>query len=186
MAFKTLLSYWSGLQKRERYVVGAGLVGVFLVLVSHFVLLPFIEARDRMTRSIQRQEKVLKELIALNAQYRGLKGGTEDIRKVMARKNLDFTMSSRLDRILNETDMKSYVQDFQSAKSPAMNGYNLIRTEIKINRVKMDQLIKFLHLVESPEYGIRIEQLSIAKTPAETEYLSATLALKTYEKHSSG
>jgi len=186
MPFKTLLSYWSGLQKRERYVAGAGLVGVFLLLFSYFALLPFIEARGKMARSIQRQEKVLQELISLNEQYRHLKGGTEAPRQGMGQSNLDFSMSSRLERILTETEMKSCVQDFQSTKSPAREGHRIIRTELKINKVKMEQLIKFLYRVESPEYGMRIEQLSIVKTPTETEYLNATVTLKAYESKSAG
>jgi general secretion pathway protein M len=182
MRFKTLVSYWSGLQKRERYVFGAGLIGMFLLISINFAILPFFEAKNKITRSIQRQEKVLNELNDLNVQYRSLKGGSESLRKVIAGRNPDFTIASHLDGILNETDTKSSIQDFQSAKLPAAEGYNLIRTEIKLGKVKMDQLIKFLYLVESPEYGIQIEQISIAKTPAETEYLNAALTLKTYEK----
>jgi general secretion pathway protein M len=182
MRFNPFVSYWSGLQKRERYIFGGGLIGLFLLLSINFAILPFFEARSKITRSIQRQEKVLKELNALNAQYRSLKGGSESLRRVIAGRNPDFKIASHLDGILNETDTKSCIQDFQSSKLPAAEGYNLIRTEIKLGRVKMDQLIKFLYLVESPEYGIRIEQVSIAKTPAETEYLNASLTLKTYEK----
>lgn len=186
MPFKTLLSYWSGLQKRERYVAGAGLAGLFLLLLGYFAVLPFIEARSKVTRSIQRQEKVLQELISLNEQYRHLKGGTDASRQGTSQSNLDLSLSSRLERILTETEMKSCVQDFQSTKSPAREGHRIIRTELKINKVKMEQLIKFLYRVESPEYGMRIEQLSIVKTPAETEYLNATVTLKAYEKKSAG
>jgi len=185
MFFKAFFSYWSSLQKRERYVSGVGLLCLFLLLSTYYVLFPFLEARNKMTRSISRQETVLQELTALNTKYRSLKGGTNALRKVMQQRNADFTMASHLDRIINETDIKSSIQDFQSTKSPATDGYNLIRTEIKISRVTMDQLIKFLYLAESPEFGIRIEQIVIAKIPVETQYLSASLSLKTYEKASS-
>ncbi len=180
MSIKSLISYWSGLQKRERYVVGAGLVGLFLLLFSYFVLLPFFEAKNMLTRSIQRQEKVLQELISLNEQYSHLKGEGVDRRKGTSQSDPDLPMSSRLDKILTETDMKSCVSDFQTTKSVTKERH-LIRTELKINRVKMDQLIKFLSFVESPGNGMRIEQISISKTPAETEYLNATVTLKTYE-----
>ncbi len=185
MFFKTFMPYWSGLRQRERIVLGGGLICLFLLLLTHFILLPFFEARDKMTRSIARQEKVLQELTELKAQYQSLKGGTDVLRQVMERRSPDFTMASHLDRIINETDMKSCIQDFQSTKSQAGEGYDLTRTEIKIARVTMDQLIQFLYLAESPEYGIWIEQISIAGGPAETGFLSATLALKTYEKTSS-
>ncbi|OPY87513.1 MAG: General secretion pathway, M protein [Syntrophus sp. PtaU1.Bin208] len=181
MSIKSLLSYWSGLQKRERYVVGAGLVGLFLLLFSYFVLLPFFEAKNKLARSIQHQEKVLQEMLSLNEQYRHLKGEGADPRKQTSQSDPDLPMSSRLDKILTETDMKSCVSDFQTTKSGARERH-LIRTELKINRVKMDQLIKFLSFVESPGSGMRIEQIFISKTPAETEYLNATVTLKTYEE----
>lgn len=184
MFFKAFSSYWSGLQKRERFVCAGGLLCLFLLLFFYYVLFPFLEARNKMTRSIQRQEKVLQELAALKVQYDSLKGGAEALGKVMIRRNPDFTMASHLDGVINEAGMKSSIQDFQSTKSPATGGYNLIRTEIKIARVTPDQLIKFLYLAESPEYGIRIEQIAIMKNPTEAQYLSATVALKTYEKTS--
>lgn len=186
MPFKTFLSYWSSLQKRERYVAAGGAACLVLLLTAHFILLPFLEARSKMTRSISRQEKVLKELSALNAQYHGLRGGTEDFEKVVASRDPAFTMASHLDKIINETEMKSSIQDFQSTKSPAAAGYQLIRTEIKIGQVTMDQLIKFLYLAERPETGIRIEQLTITKTAGGNETLTAALALKTYERKPAG
>ena len=138
-----------------------------------------------MTRSISRQEKVLQELTALNTQYQSLKGGRDLLQQVMARRNPDFTMASHLERIINETNMKSCIQDFQSTKLPGAKGYDLTRTEIKITRVTMKQLIPFLYLAESAEYGIWIEQIAITKNPADASYLNATVALKTYEKTSS-
>jgi general secretion pathway protein M len=184
MPFKSLISYWSGLRKRERYVAGAGLAGVLLILFCLLVLMPFLEARDKLSHSIKRQEKVLQELISLDEQYRRLKGSKAPSHGT-GRGDSDFALSSRLDGILKEADLKSQVQDFQTTRSSVKN-HHVVRTEIRINRVKMDQLMKFLYLAELPEHGMRIDQISITRTPAETEYLNAAVTLKTYGKKPSG
>ncbi|MDY0187587.1 MAG: type II secretion system protein GspM [Syntrophus sp. (in: bacteria)] len=184
MPFKNLLSYWSGLRKRERYVAGAGLAGVLLLLFCFLVLMPVLEARDKLSRSIKRQENVLQKLISLDEQYRRLKGSKAPSYGT-GRGVSDFAMSSRLDSILREADLKSRVQDFQTIRSSVKN-HHVIRTEIRITRIKMDQLMKFLYLAELPGHGMRIDQISITRTPAETEYLNAAVTLKTYGKKPSG
>lgn len=185
MFFKAFFSYWSRMQKRERLVCGAGLLCLVL-LFFYYLLFPFFEAKEKTARSIQKQEKTLQELAVLKAQYETLKGGTEAMGKVMTKRIPDFTMASHLDAAINEAGMKSSIQDFQSTKLPAMGGYHLIRTEIKIAAVTSEQLVKFLYLAESPENGVRIEQIAIMKNPKEAQFLGATVVLKTYEKTASG
>jgi uncharacterized membrane protein YsdA (DUF1294 family) len=87
--------FWDKLTKSQRYYLMAGAAFVVVFLVFQLVIFPLWDAREKMTHSIRVNEKALKEMAVLGAEYGVLKQRAEAVQRVLAARAQDFTLFSR-------------------------------------------------------------------------------------------
>lgn len=169
------------LEKREKYIL---LFGVFFVLgfiVLQAMVLPYIDARQTMTRSLSRNESELVDIQLLRQEYLELKSRQGDIEKRLTERTPGFSLFSFLEEQAAATKVKNSVTYMKPSANEIDEGFNESIVEMKMERVTLDQLVAFLVKIESEEKIVSIQRISIQENGQEEGLLDTVLSIKTFE-----
>ena len=169
------------LEKREKYIL---LFGVFFVLgfiVLQAMVLPYVDARQTMTRSLSRNETELVDIQLLRQEYLELKSRQGDIEKRLTERTPGFSLFSFLEEQAAATKVKNSVTYMKPTANEIDEGFNESIVEMKMERVTLDQLVAFLLKIESEEKIVSIQRISIQENNQEEGLLDTVLSIKTFE-----
>ncbi len=173
--------FWDQLTRSQRTTFTAVLVLVGAALLIQFAVVPYIEARKKVRRSIAVNEKVIRELRTLGAEFGLIRERSERIRQVIERRPPGFALISHLERRAGEAGVKTNLRSMNPLPSLPTGNYEEIAVEMKMDKLTMKQLTDFLYLAESPEELIRVRKISLAKMKENPEYMSALIQIFTYQ-----
>jgi hypothetical protein len=173
--------FWDQLTKSQKLTVTAGLVLAGAILLIQFAVVPYIEARQNVRRAIAANEKVLRELGLLGAEYGVLRQRSEEIRRVIERRPPGFALISYLEKRAGEAAVKTNIRSMNPLPSASAGTYEETAVEMKMDKLTMKQLTDFFYLAESPEEMIRVRRISLVKMKESPEYLSALIQMFTYQ-----
>ena len=169
------------LTKREKYYVFAGVSFILTFLVIQFALFPFFEAGAKSKRSVQTNEKALKEIILLSSEYRTLKAGSRDIQKALAGRPKSFTLFSFLEKQAGRAGVKANIKHMKPSTSTTTGPYKESSVEMKLEDITLKQLVEYLHLVESQKDVVKVKRISVKQSKGSPEYLTALIQVITYK-----
>ncbi|MCP4682625.1 MAG: hypothetical protein GY864_09855 [Desulfobacterales bacterium] len=168
------------LAKREKYFVTIGACAIAVFFLFQFLIFPFFEKKERIRKGIITKELALKEIVILNADYNALKRGPQRIRNILAGRQTGFTLFSFLERAGNEAGIKDHIKYLKPSVSQG-TGYKESLVEMKLEGITLQQLVKYLYLVESPGEVIFIKRLSVKENKKLDGYLDAVLQAFTFQ-----
>jgi len=169
------------LTKRERLYVSLGASLITAFLVFQFVLLPFVNAKEKVRHSIEVQKKALEEIVALRSEYRTLRVDSGNIGAILARRSQGFTLFSFLEGHAGKAGIKSNIKYMKPSSSTDTTPYKESSVEMSLEDITLKQLVEYLYLVESPENLVRIKRLSVKQSKGDPEYLTALIHVVTYQ-----
>jgi general secretion pathway protein M len=169
------------LTNREKYYVAGGLFLLILFLVVQLVLIPFIDAKEQARSSVTANEKALKEIYSLSAEYKAMQGGSLDVKDALTRRPKDFTLFSFLENQAGTAGVKQNIQYMKPSTSIETGPYTESSVEMKLDQITLKQLVEYLHLVESTKYLVSVKRISVKQTKGAEEYLTALIHLITYQ-----
>jgi hypothetical protein len=172
--------FWDQLTKSQKLTVTAGVIVAGALLLVQFALIPYGEYRQNVRSAITANQKVLRELGALGAEYAILRQRSEEIRGVVSRRPPEFALLTYLEKRAGDAGLKGNIRSMNQLKSTLTEAYEEAGVEMKLDRLTMKQLTDFLYLSEVPEEMIRIRRISIARMKESPEYLTALIQFFTY------
>ena len=169
------------LEKREKYILLFGIFFVVGFIVLQAMVLPYVEARQTMTRSLSRNESELVDIQLLRQEYLELKSRQGDIEKRLTARTPGFSLFSFLEEQAAATKVKNSVTYMKPTANEIDEGFNESIVEMKMERVTLDQLVAFLVKIESEEKIVSIQRISIQENGQEEGLLDTVLSIKTFE-----
>ncbi len=169
------------LEKREKWILLFGIFFVTGFIVLQAIVLPYMEARKTMTRSLSRNESELVGIELLRQEYLDLKSRQGDIEKRLAERTPGFSLFSFLEEQAAATKVKNRVTYMKPTANEIDEGFNESIVEMKMERVTLDQLVAFLVKIESEEKIVSIQRISIQENGQEDGLLDSVLSIKTFE-----
>ena len=169
------------LKKREKVMlyVAAGFIGLFVIV--QFVIFPVIDKRTRLKRAITAKTKVLSELQVLATEFNTIRQRSDDARNRIAAKKKGFTLFSFLDRIAGETRLKDRIAYMKpSTSSPKDSPYKISAVEMKLQAITLEQLILYLHKVETDANAIHIKRISIVRAGKAKGHINAVMEIESF------
>ncbi|WP_136806699.1 type II secretion system protein GspM [Desulfosediminicola flagellatus] len=166
---------------RERLLVlGAGLA-ILGVLFYHFILSPYIEARHRLIKSVELQERELVEIQLLKQEYSELRIEEGGIKANLAKRAKGFTLFTFLDQQAEKSQVKELIKYMKPSVISAEGGsLEESVVELKLQDVTLEQLVRFLNLTESEKNVVSIKRLSIQVSAKKQGYLDVILQIVTF------
>ena len=160
------------------YIAG-GFIGLFVI--AHVIVFPVLEKRARLERSLEDRTRILAELEVLATEFNTIKQRSDNTRQRIAAKKKGFTLFSFLDRIAGETRLKDHIAYMKpSTLSPKGSPYKISLVEMKLQTITLEQLVLYLHRVETDENAIHIKRISIVKTGKAKGHINAVMEIESF------
>jgi general secretion pathway protein M len=177
-----VLSKLKKLNKREKYIVygAAGLIVILIII--QFIVTPFFERKERMKRNLQAKITMLGEMRQWQSEFKALKKNTQISKSRFARRQKGFTLFSFLDNLAGTAGIKDRISYMKPSKTAQKDStYKISRVEMKLDEITLNQLLTYLHGVETSENMVDIKKLSITKKDKKQEFITVVMQVETVE-----
>ncbi len=177
-----VLSRLKKLNKHEKYIVyGAGGL-IALLIIIQFIVTPFFERKARMKRNLQAKTAILAEMQQLQFEYQGLKKNSQISKSRFDRRQKGFTLFSFLDKLAGKAGIKDRISYMKPSKTVEKDStYKISRVEMKLDGITLEQLVTYLHGIETSDNMVDISKLSITKKEKNQELIIVVMQVETLE-----
>ena len=170
------------LNKREKYSLYAAAVIICLFVLIKFVVFPFFDKRERVTRAIQVKTEMLEEMLVLKSKHDAISNRADLSKLRFAKREKNFTLFSLLEKLAGKAAIKDHIVYMKPSTSVSKNSqYKVSSVEIKVQDVTLKELISYLYMVETTDNNVFINRLSISKTGGQEDFINAVLKVETIE-----
>jgi general secretion pathway protein M len=177
-----LLLRFKKLNKRERYIILGAVCVLAMLGIMQFIVTPFFEKKEQMKESLKSRQGMLAEMQQWQAEFKALKKDTQISTSRFARRSKGFTLYSFMNQLAAQAGVKDRVTYMKPTKGVQKNGgYRLSRVEMKLDAVTLDQLVTYLHGVETSENMVDVKKLSITKKDKTQGLISVVMQVETAE-----
>lgn len=156
-----LVQYYLGLSPREQRIVAAGLLFVSVMLVYSIVLNPMFESNALLNRKIEKKEQELSEMMRLRSSIDQDRGGMEQIKRIIEQRPPGFSVFAYLEQIAAKAEMKDKIIYIKPQRETPVGPFRESLAEIKLDRIELEALTRFLYRIESSEDLLYIKNLKI-------------------------
>jgi len=169
------------LAKREKYFVTTATCLIAVFFLFQFLIFPFLEKRERLSKGIKTREEGLREIAALSAEYQEYKNYSESMKTALVKRKEGFTLFSFLENAAGEAQVKEHINYMKPSSTKGTGPYEELMVEMKLENITIDQLINYLYRIEDPVELIFIKRISISDSKKEEGYLDSVLQVMTFE-----
>ncbi|HEU18530.1 MAG TPA: hypothetical protein ENO00_03990 [Deltaproteobacteria bacterium] len=166
--------------KREKFYVLTGTSAVVLFLLIQFLLLPLFDAKAKMKRSIHVNERRLKEITELSADYQTFRDNADYITTALTRRDKDFTLFSFLEKQAGRAGVKTNITYMKPSTATDTGPYRESSVEMKLEEITLKQLVDYLYFIESPRELVQVKRISIKQSSRSQQYLTVLIHALTY------
>lgn len=170
------------LQKREKIILYAagGVIAVLLIL--EIIIFPIIDRKENLGKQIVERTKALEEMQQLKAEYSSLTRNLVSNEAQLKNRPSGFTLFSFLDTLAGQSGIKQNIIYMKPSTTNVKGSpYTLSIVEMKIDSLTMDQLVTFLHGVETSPNMVWVKRLSLTKGEKNNELINSILQVETYQ-----
>jgi type II secretory pathway component PulM len=174
---------WDRLSRSQRYIAIGGGIALLVAILLELIVFPVQDAHKRAQSALRSNQRILKEIVPLSAEYRRLKQDLAQIEGLVAARPVSFNLFSHVERKTGEAAVKPLVKSMNPIRTAALVGpYEETAVDIKIETITLKQLVSFLYLVESPAELVRVKSLTVTRSKEKAGYLNAALQVVAYER----
>lgn len=159
--------------------MATGFIGLFLIV--QFVVFPLFDKNKRLQRVLQVNTHTISEIQSLAAELSLLQQQSESARKQIAGKKATFTLFSFLDQIAGKTRLKDRIAYMKpSTTAPKNSPFKISTVEMKLQAITIEQLVAYLHKVETSENEVHLKRISIVKTGKDKGLVTAIMEIESF------
>jgi type II secretory pathway component PulM len=169
------------LEPRERMFVRIGVVFLACFFLLQFVISPYLDARQRLARSLAVKKADLEKIVQLQKEYRRLRpAGGADFRPVG--QTAGFSLFSFVEEQAVHAKIKQQILSMKPTTAETDDHAHVQESivEMKLQKITLGQLVGFLRLIESPQKEVMVRHISIQES-GET-YLDVIMQIVTVVK----
>ena len=170
------------LSKREKTALGIGIGFVGIFVFVQVVIFPFMDARERLLRSLASYTTSYNEIYNLRLKYLELQHRADNSKAQFGRRQRGFTLFSFLDKLAGQVGIKERITYMKPSSTKQKDApYSLSLVEMKLNGITMEQITKFLYQIETSPNMIHVRRLSLNKQEEKEGLLDVILQVETFE-----
>ncbi len=168
------------LNKREQYGVGAAGIAIVIFIILKIMVFPLFDKKERLTRSLSAQTRALEEIIGLQQEYEQITQNARFTKSRIGKRKRGFTLFSFLDGLAGRSGVKQNIVYMKPSTSTSKNTpYKMSLVELKLQSITIEQLVAYLHGVESSGKMLTVKRISISKSDKAKERINSILLVET-------
>lgn len=164
------------LSTREKHIVIGGSILSFLFICIQFIYLPAYDKRNTLEKTLAAEQTNLERIKIMQREYALLSPDIAKGSSLVPKRNNKFTLFSFLDRKAATAKVKDNIE-YMKPHTRDLDGAPFILSivKLKLSRVVLKDLIRFIRVVESSGKGIWFSSISITKSGKERQVLDVTV-----------
>jgi general secretion pathway protein M len=174
-------TFWAKLDEKQRNLVAGTAIFVLIALILEIAVFPFWEAKAKLTKAIQVNQKKLNEMSKLDAEFTLQEAAMAKIKRAMSARSADFTLFAYLEKKATQANVRGRIKQMNSSKGIQSVSLEESLIDMKLEKITIKQLTDFLYFVESPADLVRIKRMTINKMKESPEYLSAQMQISSFQ-----
>jgi len=174
-------TFWAKLDERQRYLVAGTAIFVLIALLLEIAVFPFREAKEKLTKAVQVNQKKLNEVIKLDAEFTSQEAAIAQIQKSMSARSADFTLFAYLEKKATQANVKERIKQMNSSRGIQSASFEESLIDMKLDKITIKQLTDFLYFAESQADLVKIKRITINKMKESPEYLSAQIQISSFQ-----
>lgn len=174
------MNIYKNLSTQDKKTLQTGSVIVAIIIFLFFVIMPLKDKENSYKSQITREEKTAEEVASMTRRYAELKKNLEGLKKSARNENSDFTLFSFLDEAASASKLKEHIKAMKPSIQPR-DEYTESTVVVELEDVAIDELTKYLHIIESSDYNLRINKADIKPRYSNPESLAVTLHISYIE-----
>ncbi len=149
--------------RHERRIVILGTGAVLLFAVVRFAVFPLLDGQRILARRVAAGEQALARLRTLAAEYRDLAAAAPDPAAVLAERQADFSLLSFLEDKAQAAGIRDRIAGMKPAPLDDANGYRGTVVSLRLEGLRLADLVRFLELTERPEEAVYVRRLAVRR-----------------------
>lgn len=174
-------TFWGKLDAKQQKLVAGTATFVLIALILEIAVFPFWEAKAKLTKSIQANQKKLSEIEKLDAEFASQEAAMARIKSALSMRNSDFTLFAYLEKKAIQAKVRGRIKQMNSSKGIQSISLEELLIDMKLEKITIKQLTDFLYFVESPADLVKIKKITINKMKESPEYLNAQLQISSFQ-----
>jgi len=173
----------SNLQRRERLFLLGGAIVLVVLLVYIGIVKPYRRSIERLETRISAREHQLQEVHALQQEFLQLKQQTAEIEKRVADSGR-FSLIAFLEETALEIASRDNLVYLRPQAKAQLDELAEESLEIKLEKIRLDQLVKLLYATETADTLLKIKSLRSKARFDDPTLLDVVLVIAAYGKAS--
>ena len=103
-------TFWDKLDKKQRNLVAGAAIFVLIALILEIAVFPFWEAKAKLTKAIQINQKKLTEISKLDAEFTSQEATMARIKSALSTRSADFTLFSYLEKKATQANVRGRIK----------------------------------------------------------------------------
>lgn len=167
------------LDTRERLTLLVGGVFLLLVMVWLLVLDPYFNAINSLDRRVEGQLRNLERIESMRYQIDELR---QQLAVVESRQRSSRPLFSRVENLTVQTGIRDQLLSMRPQPDSVQEGFRQQLVELRLERITLSQLVRFLHAAEYNSSGIQVRSLRVRPRFDDRSQLDVNLVLMSLER----
>ena len=150
-------------------------------MILEIAVFPFREAKEKLTKAVQINQKKLNEISRLDAEFTLQEAAIARIKRAMSARSADFTLFAYLEKKATQANVRGRIKYMNSSRGGQSASFEESIIDMKLDKITIKQLTDFLYFAESPADLVKIKKIAISKMKESPEYLSAQLQISSFQ-----
>jgi general secretion pathway protein M len=179
---KTVAQYFNKLNAREKAIVVLGLAGAIVIIVYGSVISPYAERYTSLNRMITQKETQYNDILKLRSDYFFLKKEYKELEKGASKAKEGFSPLTFMEGVSTQAKIKDKIISMKPSIIPMGDDYRESSIEIKMERVVLEHIMRYLHIIEGSEYPLKIKNLHVKSRFDDPGLMDASVTVSFFEK----
>jgi general secretion pathway protein M len=170
---------FSQLSRRDRKALTVGGIVVLVTILVFGLILPYREAMSRLDSRIAARQKQVREVQTLQQEYRMLQRQLAEARSRLSR-STGFSLFSFIESQTARVATKENLIYMRPQQTANREGGREESVEIKLEKLRLDQLVQFLYGIESADAYLQVGNLRVRTRFDDRSLLDATMTISSF------
>lgn len=173
----------ANLSQREKVILALGAAVVLATLVFLGVISPYRQAMARLDTQIASRQRQMRKVQALRSEFLALQRQQARVDARMAR-GRDFSLFSFVENITAQVASKENLVYMRPQPTAVQDGIREKSVEIKLEKIRLDQLVRLLYAIDSADACLQVKNLRIKTRFGNKSLLDTVLTISSYGRTS--
>lgn len=170
------------LSLRERVMVIAGGLFLFILLIYTTAIEPMIDRMQRLDRLAAGKQSAIQELAAIREEYVGVHAQAIQIDRAIDEVSGTFSLLAFLEEIATDVHIKSQIVAMRPQAALPSSEYRENSVEVKIEKVAIPSVVALLRAMHTASAVLRFKRFHLRPRFDDPAYLDVSFLVSTYER----